>query len=73
MCIELGLTSLSTIFQSYQAGCFRELNAHFYIGASLKYHVPDTQHDTTLSHIILTLGRPVLGLPHKSECQASSS
>ena len=55
------------------SGCDRELNAHFYSAASLKYHVPDTWHDTTPSHIILTLGRPVLTLPHKSECQARSS
>ena len=58
-----GLTSLSTIFQSYHDGCDRELNAHFYSAASLKYHVPDTWYDTTPSHIILTLGRPVLALP----------
>ena len=45
------------------SGCDRELNAHFYSAASLKYHVPDTWHDTTPSHIILTLGRPVLALP----------
>ena len=51
----------------------RELNAHFYSAASLKYHVPDTWHDTTPSHIILTLGWPVLALPRKSECQARSS
>ena len=50
------------------SGCDRELNAHFYNAASLKYHVPDTWHDTTPSHIILTLGRPVLALPRKSEC-----
>ena len=52
------------------SGCDRELNAHFYSAASLKYHVPDTWHHTTPSHIILTLGRPVLALPRKSECQA---
>ena len=71
-----GLTSLSTIFQSYittVSGCDRELNACFYSAASLKYHAPDTWHDTTLSHIILTLGRPVLPLPRKSECQARCS
>ena len=45
------------------SGCDRELNAHFYSAASLMYHVPDTWHDTTPSHIILTLGRPVLALP----------
>ena len=28
--------------------------------------------DTTSSHIILILGRPVLALPRKSECQAST-
>ena len=49
--------------------CDRELNAHFYSAASLKYHAPDTWHDTTPSHIILTLGRPVLALPRKSERQ----
>ena len=54
------------------SGCDSELNAHFYSAASLKYHVPDIWHDTTPSHIILTLGRPVLALPRKSECQAST-
>ena len=49
-----------------------ELNAHFYSAASLKYHAPDTQHDTTLSHIILTLGWPILALPSKSESQVSN-
>ena len=39
------------------------INAQFYIAASLKYHAPDTLHDTTPSHIILTLGRQVLALP----------
>ena len=41
-----GLTSLSTMFQSYHDGvCLRqgrELNAHFYSAASLKYHAPGT-------------------------------
>ena len=64
------------MFQSYHDGVWlwqgRELNAHFYSAASLKYHAPDTWHDTTPSHIILTLGRPVLALPHKSECQVTS-
>ena len=72
-----GLTLLSTIFQSYHDGVWlrqgRELNAHFYSAASLKNHAPDTWHDTTPSHIILTLGRPVLTLPRKSECQAMSN
>ena len=72
-----GLSSLSTIFQSYHDGVWlrqsRELNAHFHSAASLKYHAPDTWHDTTPSHIILTLGRPVLALPRKSECQAMSN
>ena len=27
----------------------RELNAHFYNAASLKYHAPDTWHDTKLT------------------------
>ena len=52
-----GLTSPSTIFQSYHDGVWlrqgMELNAHFYSAASLKYHAPDTWHDTTPSHIIL--------------------
>ena len=47
-------------------------NAHFLSTASLKYHGPDTWHDTTSSHIILILGRPVLALPRKSECLAST-
>ena len=55
------------------SGCDRELNAHFYCAASLKYHAPDTWHDTTPSHIIQTLGQPVLALPRKSECQARIS
>ena len=71
MFVYSGLTSLSRI--STVSGCDRELNAHFYSATSLKYHVPDTWHDTTPSHIILTLGRPVLALPRKSECQARSS
>ena len=43
------------------SGCDRELNAHFYSAASLKYHGPDTWHDTTPSYIILTLGQPGAG------------
>ena len=65
-----GLTSLSTSFSHHittAPGCDRELSAHFYSAASLKDHAPDTSHDTTPSHIILTLGRPVLALPRKSE------
>ena len=42
------------------SGCDSELNVHFYSAASLKYHALDTWPDTTPSHIILTLGRPVL-------------
>ena len=45
--------------------CDRELSAHFYSAASMKY----TWHDTTPSHIILTLGLPGLALPHKSWCE----
>ena len=48
------------------SGCDKELNAHFYSAASLKYHAPDTWYDTTASHIILTLDRPALALPRKS-------
>ena len=51
----------------------RELCAHFHSAASLTYHAPDTWHVTTPSLIILTLGRPVLALPGKSECQARSN
>ena len=71
----MGLTSLSTIFShiTMSSGCDRELSAHIYSVVSLKYHAPDTSHDTTLSHIILTLGRPDLALPSKSERQAGSS
>ena len=36
-----GLTSLSTILQSYHDGVW-ELNAHFYCVTTLKYHTPDT-------------------------------
>ena len=43
------------------SGYDKELNAHFYSAASLKYHAQDTWHDTTPNHIILTLGWPVLG------------
>ena len=43
------------------SGCDRELSA-----ASQKYHAPGTWHNTTPSHIILALGRPVLALPRKS-------
>ena len=45
------------------SGCYRKLNAHFYGAAWQKYYAPDIWHDTTLSHIILTLSRPVLALP----------
>ena len=75
VCVYTGLTSLSTIFQSYHDGVWLRQGAQcsLYSAASLKYHVPDTWHDTTPSHIILILGRPVLALPRKSECQARSS
>ena len=70
-----GLTSISTFFSHITtvSGCDRELNAHSYSAASLKYHAPDTLQDTTPSHIIQTLGRPVLALARKSECQARCS
>ena len=54
------LKSLSAIYQSYHDGVWlqqeRELKAHFYSAASLKYHATDTRHDTTPSDIILTPG-----------------
>ena len=75
-CVYSSLTRRLQQFFSHIAtvsGCCRELNAHFYSAASMKYHVPDTWHDTTPSHIMLALGRPVLALPRKSEYQARSS
>ena len=44
VCVNSGLTSLSTIFSHITtvSDCDRELNAHFYSAASLKYHVQDT-------------------------------
>ena len=44
VCVNSGLTLLSTIFSHITtvSGCDRELNAHFYSAASLKYHAPDT-------------------------------
>ena len=64
-----GLMLLSTIFQSYHNSVWfhRELSAHFYSTASLKYHAPDTWHDTAPTHIILTLGRLVSPRKSKSE------
>ena len=47
-----GLTSLSTIFSHIMmmSDCDRELNAHFYSDASLKYHALDMiPHQVTLS------------------------
>ena len=61
-----GLTSLSTIFQSSR----RCLVA---TGSSMLTFIVLPWHDTTPSHTILTLGRPVLALPRKSEYQAKSS
>ena len=37
------------------SGCDWVLNAQFYRAASLKYQAPDIWHDTTPSHIILTV------------------
>ena len=39
-----GLMSLSTFFSliTTVSGCDRELNAHCFSAASLKYHAPDT-------------------------------
>ena len=53
-------------------GCDMELNAHLYSTALLKYHAPDTWDDTTKLPYH-ELGRPVLALPRKSECQTRSS
>ena len=55
------------------SGCDRELNAHFYSAASLKFHASDTWHDTKPSHIILTLGRPVLALPQVCSKRGAAS
>ena len=73
VCVYSRLTSLSTTFQSYHDVVWLRQGAqyaHFYSAASLKYHVPDTWHDTTPSHIILTRSRPVLALSRKSKRQA---
>ena len=48
-------SNIATVSQSD-----KELNVHFQYAASLKHHAPDTCHDITPSHVILTLGRPVL-------------
>ena len=45
------------------SGSDRVLNAHIYSAASLKCQAPGTWHDTTTSHVILTMGRPLLALP----------
>ena len=55
------------------SGCDRELDAHFYSAASLKYHAQDTWHDTTLRHIVLTLCRPVLALTCKSDSKRGAA
>ena len=55
------------------SGCDKALNAHFYSAASLTYHAPDTWHDTTPSHIILALGRPVLALVSLSAKRGAAS
>ena len=51
------------------SGCDMELNAHFGSAASLKYHAPDTWHDTTASHIMhQSMFSPrggVVGLPSR--------
>ena len=51
--------SLLTILSHIKtvSGCDREIDAHFYSAASLKYHAPDIWHDSTTS---------------PSECQARS-
>ena len=66
-----GLTSLSTIFQSYHYGVWLWQRAHCHSAVSLKYHATDTLHDTTSSNLILTLGRPALRC--KSECQVRTA
>ena len=44
MLLFVRVAMLSTIFRSYHdvSGSARELNAHFYSAASLKYHAQDT-------------------------------
>ena len=63
--VFLGFNVAFNIFSVITLRCM--VDAHFYSAASLKYHAPDTWHDT--SHIILALDRPVLALPRKSEQQ----
>ena len=72
-CCLFGFNVAFNNFFVISSGCDRELYAHFYSATSLNYHAPDTWHDTTPSHIILTLGRPVLALRRNSECQARRS
>ena len=67
--VRSGLTSLSTIFQTYHDGVWLRQGAQ----CSLKYHAQDIWHDTTPSHIILTLPRPVLALPRLSAKQGAAS
>ena len=66
--VSSDLTSLSTIFQLYHNGDWLRQGAQCspFRAASLKYPAPGTWHETTLSHIILTMCRPVLTLPRKS-------
>ena len=68
----LGLMSLWTIFQSYHDGVrlvATERSVLTFIVLphwSIMPQTPDTWHDTTPSHIIVTLPRPVLAHPRKS-------
>ena len=44
---------------------------NFYSAALLKYRVQDTWHDTTASHIIVTLEQKVIALLRKPMCQTT--
>ena len=63
-----GLTSLSTIFQSYHDGIWLRQGAQCSLLLCCDTEVSCPRHDTTPSHIIMTLPRPVLALHRKSEC-----
>ena len=59
-CVSSGSSHITTV-----SWCYRKLNAHIYGAPWQKYHAPDTWHNTIPGHIILTLGWPILALPHK--------
>ena len=51
--LNVAVNNLSRITTGV-SGCDREIDAHLYSAASLKYHAPDIWHDTTTSHTSTT-------------------